>query len=170
MKLKNMKVEIPRLNYILTKDKRGSFAKLLSSTNNRKILKKDRIIEINLSINKKKGTIRGMHYQVGKYKEKKIIYCLQGKIYDVAININKNSDQYLKSQINILTSKLKEYIIIPEDHAHGFQTLENNTILLYLHSKPFNKKYEKRLNPLNRDLNINWPIKKIIISQKDKKA
>jgi dTDP-4-dehydrorhamnose 3,5-epimerase len=170
MKLKNMKVKISRFNYFLAKDKRGSFAKLLSSINNRKILKKDRIIEINLSINKKKGTIRGMHYQVGKYKEKKIIYCLQGKVYDVAININKNSKQYLKSQINILTPKLQKYIIIPEDYAHGFQTLENNTILLYLHSKAFNRKYEKTLNPLNKDLKINWPIKNIIISQKDKKA
>lgn len=165
-----MKIKIPRFNFIKTKDKRGSFVKLLSNINNKKIFRKDAISEINLSINKKKGTIRGMHYQVGKYKEKKIIYCLQGKIYDVAININKNSDQYLKSQINILTSKLQEYIIIPEDYAHGFQTLENNTILLYLHSKPFNKKYERRLNPLNKALKINWPIGNIIISQKDKKA
>lgn len=165
-----MKIKISRFNYIKTKDKRGSFSKLLSNISNKKIFKKDRISEINLSINKKKGTIRGMHYQVGKYKEKKIIYCLQGKIYDVAININKNSDQYLKPQINILTSKLQEYIIIPEDYAHGFQTLENNTILLYLHSKAFNKKYERRLNPLNKSLKINWPIGNIIMSQKDKKA
>ena len=165
-----MKMKISRFNYIKTKDRRGSFSKLLSNISNKKIFKKNRISEINLSINKKKGTIRGMHYQVGKYKEKKIIYCLQGKIYDVAININKNSDQYLKSQINILNSKLQKYIIIPEDYAHGFQTLEKNTILLYLHSKPFNKKYERRLNPLNKALKINWPIGNIIISQKDKKV
>jgi len=161
-------MKVFKLNYIKKKDKRGSFAKLLSKKSNKKIFKKDAISEINLSFNKKKGTIRGMHYQIGKYKEKKVIYCLKGKIFDVAFNINKNSKQYLKTQTNILSDKSQKYIIIPKDYAHGFQTLENNTILLYLHSKPFNKKYEKTLNPLNKILKINWPIKKIIISRKDK--
>jgi dTDP-4-dehydrorhamnose 3,5-epimerase len=161
-------MKIFKLNYIKKEDKRGSFTKLLSFKNYKKIFKKEKIIELNLSINKKKGTIRGMHYQVGKFKEKKVIYCLQGKVFDVAININKNSKQYLKTQTNILSDKSQKYIIIPKDYAHGFQTLENNTILLYLHSKPFNKKYEKTLNPLNKILKINWPIKKIIISRKDK--
>jgi dTDP-4-dehydrorhamnose 3,5-epimerase len=165
-----MKMKIFKLNYIKKEDKRGSFTKLLSFKNYKKIFKKEKIIELNLSINKKKGTIRGMHYQVGKFKEKKVIYCLQGKVFDVAININKNSKQYLKTQTNTLTDKSKKYIVIPEDYAHGFQTLENNTILLYLHSKSFNRKYERRLNPLNKIFEINWPIKNIIISQKDKKA
>jgi dTDP-4-dehydrorhamnose 3,5-epimerase len=163
-------MKLSKFNYIKIKDKRGCFAKLLSDNNCKKIFKKDRITEINLSINNKKGTIRGMHYQIGKCKEKKVIYCLQGKVFDVAININKNSKQYLKTQTNILTEKSKKYIVIPEDYAHGFQTLKNNTILLYLHSKPFNKRYERRLNPLNKIFKINWPIKNIIISQKDKKA
>jgi dTDP-4-dehydrorhamnose 3,5-epimerase len=165
-----MKMRVLKFNFVKIKDKRGSFAKLLSENNCRKIFKKDKIAEINLSINKKKGTIRGMHYQIGKHKEKKVIYCLQGKVFDVAININKNSKKYLKHQTNILTDKSKKYIVIPEDWAHGFQTLENNTILLYLHSKPFNRDYERRLSPFNKIFKISWPIKNIIISQRDKKA
>ena len=165
-----MKIKISRFNYIKTNDKRGSFTKLLSSINNKKIFKKKNIKEINLSFNKKSGTLRGLHYQIGKHKEIKVIYCLQGKVFDVAVNINKNSKQYLKTKTNILDSKLHKYITIPEDYAHGFQTLKDNTILLYLSSKPYNKKYERTLNPFNKILKINWPIKNIVISQKDRSA
>lgn len=150
-------------------DKRGSFSKLLSNINNKKILKNEKISEVSVSSNKKIGTVRGLHYQSGKYAETKIIYCLQGKILDISININKKSKFFKKVYKFTLNDKSKNFLVIPKNYAHGFQTLKKNTILLYLTSKPFNKKFERTINPLINNLNIklNWPLKIKSISKKD---
>lgn len=149
-------------------DNRGYFAKLLSQEKNRFFLKKE-IAEINLSFNKKKGTIRGLHYQIGAYKEKKLIYCLKGKAYDIMVNINKKSNLYKKKFVNIIDSKKNNFLFIPENYAHGFQTLEKDTTLLYLHSKKYSKRFERSINPFDEEISIKWPIKNITISKKDNK-
>ena len=150
-------------------DNRGSFLKLLSSKDNNTFFKQNNISEVNLSINKKKGTIRGLHYQIGHFKEKKIIFCLSGKIYDVAININKKSKNYGEVSKNIIDDS-NNFLIVPEDYAHGFQTLKDNTTLLYLHSKPYIKKFEKTIHPLQNEFKIKWPLRNITISKKDKNS
>lgn len=160
-------MKVKKLSFQINKDKRGLFSKLLSYVQNKKLLKK-KIKEVNFSISKKKGTLRGLHYQVGKYKETKVIYCLSGRIFDVAVNVNKKSTNYLKKQINLIDSKKKNFLIIPENYAHGFQALQNNTIILYLSTNCHNLKYERRINPFDKNLKIKWPIKKVIISKKDK--
>ena len=100
--------ETPKLHKFVTfRDKRGFFSKLLSNTNNKKILKKDKIVEVNYSFNKSIGTVRGFHYQIGKYKEKKIICCLKGKILDISINIDKKSKDFHKTYKFILDEKKK---------------------------------------------------------------
>ena len=162
-------MKIKNLNYKISNDKRGSFSKLLSYIQNKKLLK-NKIKEVNISISKKKGTLRGLHYQIGKYKEIKVIYCLSGRIFDVAININEKSNDYLKKEINILDSKKNNFLIIPEDFAHGLQTLEQNTKILYLSTNIHSVKFERRINPLDDHLSIKWPIQKKYISKKDKNA
>jgi dTDP-4-dehydrorhamnose 3,5-epimerase len=162
MKIKPKIFKIKKLS-----DKRGSFSKLLSSIQNQKIFKKEKIREINFSFNNKKGTVRGFHYQTGKFREIKLVYCLSGQILDVIVNINKKSKDYKKIYKFNLDERKKEFLMIPKNYAHGFQTLKDNTILLYLHSSKYNKKFERRINPIKNDLNFNWP--KIIsnISKKD---
>ncbi len=147
--------------YNKKEDNRGYFSKLLS-VKNKKLIGKN-ILEVNLSYNKKKGTIRGLHYQIGNFKETKIIYVLNGKIFDVEVNLKNH-----KVTSKILSHKNNNFIVIKENCAHGFQTLVDNTILLYLHSKPYDKKTEKTLNVFSKEFKINWPIKKYIISNKDK--
>jgi dTDP-4-dehydrorhamnose 3,5-epimerase len=158
--------EIPRI-FKLKKalDKRGSFIKLLSSLNNKKILNKKKIQEINYSYNQKKGTIRGFHYQVGQYKEKKIIYCISGKLLDISINIKKGSKEFGKKYKFKLNQN--KFLVVPEDYAHGFQTLTNNTVLLYLHTQKYNKKYEHKINPLKNNFDVKWPLKISFISKED---
>lgn len=151
-----------------TKDKRGTFSKILSHQNNNRIFKNDHILEVNISENKKKGTVRGFHFQIGKFKEKKLIYCLKGKILDISININKKSKNYLKIYKQILNEKDNKLLYIPEDFAHGYQTLSKNTVLLYLHSKPYKKKYQRSINPINNFFKIQWPLPITNISKKDK--
>lgn len=145
-------------------DKRGYFSKLVSiafvKVNNIKKIK-----EINFSYSKKKGTIRGLHYQSGKFKETKIIYVLRGKIFDVSVNLKNN-----KIKSTVLSASSKKFLIIKENFAHGFQTLSDNTYVLYVNTKEHNKINERRINPFSKELNIKWPIKNHIISKKDLKA
>tara|TARA_Y100001958_G_C20957034_1_gene357298 strand:- start:228 stop:701 length:474 start_codon:yes stop_codon:yes gene_type:complete len=152
------KIKIKKIN-----DIRGSFLKILSYKQ-KKIILNNQISEINISINKKKGTIRGMHYQ-SRFKEKKIVYCLKGKIIDYCINVKNN-----KKYKFFLDEKDKDFLYVPENFAHGFQTLKNNTILIYIHSNLYSKKYEKSINPFSKKINIKWPIKKYVISKKDKNS
>lgn len=150
-------------------DLRGNFIKIYSR-NIFKKLKINNIIQINYSYSKTRGTIRGMHYQIKKYKEKKIISCLDGKIYDVIIDLRKKSPTFLKWQGFILSDKNNKSIIVPEGCAHGFQTLENNTRIIYCHTNIYKKKYEKTVSPFDSRFNIKWPAKLTRISQKDKTA
>ena len=150
------KIKIKKIN-----DIRGSFLKILSYKQKKKILN-NQISEINISINKKKGTIRGMHYQ-SRFKEKKIVFCLKGKVVDYCINVKNN-----KKYKFFLDEKDKDFLFVPENFAHGFQTLKKDTILIYVHSNLYSKKYEKSINPFSKKINIKWPIKKYVISKKDK--
>jgi dTDP-4-dehydrorhamnose 3,5-epimerase len=164
--------QIPKIyKFKNNKDLRGNFIKLLSNTHNKKILKNEKIKEINYSYNKNIGTVRGMHYQIGKFKEKKIIYCLEGKILDVSINLAKKTKNKKIFKF-ILEAKKNNFLVIPKNYAHGYQVLKKNTKLLYFHTTEYNKKYERIINPLNNEYSkkINWPIKISKISNKDRNS
>lgn len=148
-------------------DNRGSFVKLYSD--NFFLKKKIRICQVNYSFNKKKGTIRGMHYQVGRYAEEKIVCCIKGKMLDVVIDLRKNSKTYLKFFRILLSPKFNRSLFIPKGFAHGFQTLDDNTEIIYLHSKNHNKRYERTINSFDPKINIKWPITKTILSNKDRR-
>lgn len=148
-------------------DERGSFSKLFE-TNFFNHYKFKKIHQVNLSKNLKKGTIRGMHYQVKPYQEDKILKCISGSIFDVVIDIRVKSKTYLKT----FTYNLKNdntLIFIPRGFAHGFQTLENNSHLLYIHGNKFSNKHQKGIAYDSNFFNISWPLKNKIISERDKK-
>ena len=149
-------------------DKRGFFFKIFNYQDFKKTNFKHSIKQVNISNNIKKGTVRGLHYQVNKFKEQKIITCLQGSIFDVLIDTRKSSSSYLKYFSVILSEKNQKILIIPPGFAHGYQTLEKNTKVLYLHSNLYSKKNERTINVLDKKININWPIKIKQISNKDK--
>mgnify|MGYP001442543760 CR=1 FL=1 len=151
-------------------DKRGFFFKIFNYQDFKKTNFKHSIKQVNISNNIKKGTVRGLHYQVNKFKEQKIITCLQGSIFDVLIDTRKSSSSYLKYFSVILSEKNQKILIIPPGFAHGYQTLEKNTKVLYLHSNLYSKKNERTINVLDKKININWPIKIKQISNKDKMA
>ena len=157
----------PRLvNYFKNKDLRGKFCKIFD----KKIKKKFnfKIREVNFSYNKKKGTLRGLHYQDLPKNEDKFVCCIKGKVYDVVLNIKRNSKNFLKHKSFVLDEKMNEILYIPKGYAHGFQTLSKDTILIYFHSEEFDKKLDKGLYALNKSLKIKWPLKKKILSNKDK--
>lgn len=127
------------------------------------------IKQINHSYNKEKGTARGLHFQYKPNCEVKIIKCIRGSLYDVVVDIRKDSPTFLKHFSIELNSKNQKMLYIPKGFAHGFQTLDNNTELLYLHSEIYTSNNEGALNLYDPAININWPIKIKNLSNRDTK-
>lgn len=145
-------------------DERGSFSKLFCSYNFAAILKTE---QINLVSNEKKGTLRGLHFQVEPYDDSKIIYCLTGAIFDVAVCISKNCDDRGKVFQFELSEEENFLLKIPSGYAHGYMTLRPKTQLLYIHDKHHHPEHESGINPLSSKLNIDWPLRPDIISHRD---
>ena len=142
-------------------DKRG-FSQIFEFSR----LNKNNFQRIYFSNNKKKGTLRGLHFQK-KYKQNKLLIVQNGLIFDVLINLNKKSKNYKKTYFFKIGDKQKfNCIFIPSNFAHGFQTLANDTSLIYLIDNKFEIK-NKLINYNDPVFKIKWPIKKKIISKKD---
>lgn len=155
------------INFSSFTDDRGSFFRFYCENEFKKNNINVKWVQMNHSINKKKGTLRGMHFQVEPYSEIKLVRCIKGSVFDVIVDLRKDSDTYLQWQSFELSPENNNAILIPKGFAHGFQTLEKNSELIYLHSEYYNKEYERGLNFDDKSLNIKWPLKKIIISDKD---
>ena len=151
-------------------DSRGRFARLFCIKEFEKILAQRSISQLNLSESFKKGTIRGIHYQKPPYCEMKIIYCLSGKVFDVAVDIRGNSKTLLKYNSFILDSKNLNFVIIPEGFAHGFQALTDDVAMVYIHTAPYNKGFEGTIRFDDPKIKISWPLKPSNLSKKDSEA
>ena len=148
-------------------DERGYLERIFCSDELKNCLKRNKIMQVNRTLTKKKGTIRGLHFQKKPYDEIKIIQCLKGELIDVAVDLRKDSKTFLKYVTLILSDRKKESILIPKGFAHGFQSLTDNVELLYLHTKAYNAKFEDGINPFDKTISINWPLKCKHISQRD---
>ena len=145
------------------KDNRGYFKELIREN---VINRKFPFLVMSFS---KKNVIRGLHVQTTN-SQGKFISVLKGKIFDVAIDLRKNSKTYGKVYKCILSEKNNTSIYVPPGFAHGFQALENENYIVYSCTKYRNKKSETTIKFDDKDLNIKWPSKKFIISDKDKKG
>ena len=126
------------------------------------------ISQINHALTKKKGAIRGLHYQLPPFAETKLVSCIRGEIFDVAVDLRKDSPTYLYYQAEILSEKNQKSFLIPEGFAHGFQALTNDCELIYLHTAPYNKKHERGLNCFDKKIDIPWPLDITEISERDR--
>jgi len=148
-------------------DERGFFARTFCKKQFSNIGFNKEFVQFNHSFNKLKGTIRGMHYQKPPFSETKLIRCIQGSIYDVAIDLRKGSSTYLKSFGIELSSDNMICILIPEGFAHGFQTLVDDTALIYHHTNYYTPNTEGGVKFDDKILNIKWPLPPYNISSKD---
>ena len=147
-------------------DKRGFFSRLYC----KKILKKIKlksIAQINTSFSKEIGTLRGMHYQKFPSQEDKIVFCVSGEIYDVVLDIRKNSRTYGKWYAKRLNPKKGNALLVPRGCAHGFLTLKKNTQIVYFVTNFYNPKKEGIIKYNDKKYNIKWPIPIKVISKKD---
>ena len=147
-------------------DKRGSFQRVFCKKELKKIINKN-IVQANISINPKIGPFRGLHYQIGKFSEDKLITCIQGSIFDIAVEIKSLKNKKYKIHTEILSDKNKKMIYIPKGVAHGFQTLKKNTIVLYFHTNYYSADHQKTIGVKSKLLNIKLPKKITMISKKD---
>jgi len=127
------------------------------------------IAQINHTFTIKTGTIRGMHYQLTPFTEMKLVSCIRGSVFDVAIDLRADSPTFMRWYSEILSLNNRYALAIPPGFAHGFQTLEDNCELLYTHSSQYRPNEERSINPTDPMLSINWPIKIGEMSDRDRK-
>lgn len=145
----------------------GVFARTFCKEQFLKIDFDKEFVQFNHSFNKFKGTVRGMHFQNAPFAETKLIRCVKGSVYDVVVDLRKDSPTFLKtfevelSDVNMLG------ILIPEGFAHGFQALEDNTSLIYHHTNYYTPNSEGGLRYDDPKLNLKWPLPPLNISSKD---
>jgi dTDP-4-dehydrorhamnose 3,5-epimerase len=145
------------------KDKRGYFKELLKEV---QLKKKLPFMVMSYS---KKNVIRGLHIQTKK-TQGKFISVLKGRVYDVALDLRKNSKTFGKFFSCVLSEKNSKSIYIPPGFAHGFCTLDKENYVTYSCSQYRSERSEKAIKYNDKKLNIKWPIKKLIVSKKDQKA
>lgn len=130
---------------------------------------KDDFVQDNQSLSQK-GVLRGLHFQAPPYAQAKLIRVIKGAVLDVAVDIRKNSPTYGKHFSIELNERNKKQLYIPVGFAHGFFTLEDNTIFSYKCSSYYHKTSEGALLWNDKDLSINWNVAQPVLSEKDKEA
>jgi len=168
--MKIIKTDLPEV-FILEpnvyEDSRGYFME----SYNKIILQKLNInidfVQDNQSLSVPSGTIRGLHYQLNPKAQTKLVRVVKGAIYDVAVDIRKDSPNYGKWVGVILNEQNKRQLLIPKGFAHGFCTLVDNTEVLYKVDEYYCKESDRGIFWDDADLNILWPTKNVIVSDKD---
>jgi dTDP-4-dehydrorhamnose 3,5-epimerase len=149
-------------------DERGFFARTFCRDEFKKHGLNPDISQCNMSYNKKKGTLRGMHYQSQPHGEVKVVSCIKGAIYDIIIDLRHDSPTYRQWVGVELTAENYLMLYVPVDFAHGYLTLEDNTIVTYRVSESYHPDFERGVRWNDLSFGIKWPLKPTVISDKDK--
>jgi len=148
-------------------DHRGFFARTWDKNEFQKHNLNSNLVQCNISFSKKRGTLRGMHYQQKPFEESKLIRCTKGKIFDVIIDLRKSSSTFKKWFGIELTEENYKMLYVPEGFAHGFQSLEDNSEIIYQVSEFYTPNSELGIHWNDPTFNIDWPIQEKIITDKD---
>ena len=148
-------------------DKRGSLTRVFCSDELSTIGWTKPVVQINRTFTSRRGTVRGMHYQLPPHQEMKLIGCLKGSVLDVVVDVRADSPTLLQWSGEKLSEENQKLILIPEGVAHGIQTLTDNVEMLYLHSAAFSPSSEAGINPLDPSLAIEWHSEITEISSRD---
>ena len=115
------------------------------------------------------GVLRGLHYQEAPFEQGKLVRVIAGEVFDVAVDIRKESPTYGQWVSEILSAENKKQLWIPEGFAHGFLTISSEAEFLYKTTSFYSKMHEITINYLNNSFDINWPLKEVNLSEKDSK-
>jgi dTDP-4-dehydrorhamnose 3,5-epimerase len=148
-------------------DLRGTFGRLYCEQELATVLGNRRIVQINLSHTSTAGAIRGLHFQHQPQAEMKLVRCLEGRVWDVAVDLRPDSASYLNWHAEELSAANARMLVIPEGCAHGFQALEPNSKLLYLHTAFYTPEFEGGIRHDDPRLAILWPLPVRDVSSRD---
>jgi dTDP-4-dehydrorhamnose 3,5-epimerase len=148
-------------------DRRGFLARLFCAAELAEAGWTDPVAQVNQTFTAQRGTVRGMHFQRPPHAETKLVTCLRGEAWDVALDVRRRSPTYLQWRAEVLSADNGRALLIPEGFAHGFQALTDDVELLYCHSKAYNADAEAGANPRDACLAIAWPLPISEISPRD---
>lgn len=126
------------------------------------------ISQINHTLTRNRGTVRGMHFQTPPHAEAKLVSCVEGTVFDVAVDIRTGSSTFLAWHGEVVSAGNRKSLFIPEGFAHGFQALSDDCQLIYLHTAPYAPEAEGGLNPSDPALAIDWPLPISEVSERDR--
>lgn len=149
-------------------DSRGYFSRFFCADELRDAGFRRSIAQINHTLTRHSGAVRGMHFQNPPHAETKMVSCLRGRVFDVAVDLRRGSPTFLSWHGEILSAENRKSLLIPEGFAHGFQTLSDDCELLYLHSAPYAPLAEGALNARDPRLSIDWPLPIGEMSERDR--
>lgn len=148
-------------------DSRGYLERMFCLDELQDVFGERRIMQINHTLTRVKGTVRGMHFQYAPHAEMKFVSCLRGAVFDVAVDLRKDSPTFLRWHAELLSADNYKTFAIPEGFAHGFQTLTDDCEMLYFHTSAYVPNAEAGLNPQDARLAIAWPLPIAEMSPRD---
>lgn len=149
-------------------DARGYFCRLFCADELRPAGLHKAVAQINQTRTARAGTVRGLHFQRPPHAESKVVSCLRGEIFDVAVDLRRESPSFLQWHGELLSAGNFRSLLIPEGFAHGFQALTDDCELIYLHSEPYHPESEGALNAADPRLGISWPLGLVEMSERDR--
>jgi dTDP-4-dehydrorhamnose 3,5-epimerase len=148
-------------------DSRGFFSRLFCAEELGDAGLDTSVAQVNHSFTRRRGSVRGLHFQYPPHGETKFVSCLRGEVFDLAVDLRCGSPTYLQWHAELLSDTNGRSLFIPQGFAHGFQTLSDDCELIYLHSAPHAPGAEGGLNPTDPALSIRWPLPFTDISERD---
>ncbi len=148
-------------------DERGFFARTFCQQEFEAHVLKTQVVQCNVSFNKRKGTLRGMHYQAAPFAEEKLVRCTSGSIYDVIIDLRRTSATFKQYFAVELSAENGRMLYIPEDFAHGFQTLQDDTEVFYQMAQRYSAEHARGVRWNDPAFGIEWPEGERIIIERD---
>jgi dTDP-4-dehydrorhamnose 3,5-epimerase len=148
-------------------DERGEFGRLFCESELSELLQGRRIVQANISVTKHVGSIRGLHYQLPPFAEYKLVRCMRGRIWDVVVDLRHGSHTFLQWYGIELSPEQRNMIVIPEGFAHGFQALEPDSEVIYMHTQHYAPGSEGAVRYNDPLVGVEWPLPLSSISERD---
>lgn len=149
-------------------DDRGFFSRLFCADEFTKRGLEGKILQINNSRSRYENTLRGLHYQLPPFEETKLVRCIEGAIFDVVLDLRKDSETYRQWFGDVLSSENRKMLYVPRGCAHGFITLTPDSEIIYFVSENYSKEHERGIRYNDPAFNIKWPRGPEVISDKDR--
>ena len=152
----------------ISEDERGWLSRLYCADEFIELGIEWHIAQVNHTLTRSRGAVRGLHFQYPPHADAKLVSCIRGEVFDVAVDLRRDSSTFLRWHGVVLTASKRQSLLVPEGFAHGFQALSEDCELIYLHTAAYHPESEGALNVADPRLGIVWPLATTQISDRDR--